>query len=250
MSFITPIKAVLATAPGTVVAAVRGSLKGVGRRNDGTKDTTAGPRAWSAQDLLLAGSDGSELLVTLWNKDAVAPEMVGRHVYLLSAVVKGRTVGLKTDTQDGKICLRVSAAAEMTFMEPGCVIPQPEAKPITGSGVQQEGASPVATVARPASVVPSSGILCASPSPAPLPAPGTAKAPPPPAKAPIGVPAGAAGAFGDRTAQIVDLVHLYDMCLSAAVAGVGRNMSDESGFLMSPEGAHCVAKAVFDQILK
>lgn len=240
MSTITPIKSVLATAPGTVLAGVRGVIKGVGQRNCGAKDTTAGPKAWSAQDIVLAGSDGAELLVTLWNKDAIAPESAGRHLYLLSAVVNGRTVGLKTDVQEGQPCLRVSAAAEMTFIEPGSAIPQPAPKP------DYAGEQPKATAT--ATKSPDVAATAAEESPAPSSPPtgtGTA-APPPVAHAPRHEPA---ADVVERAQQIMPLVRLYDECLTAVVMNVGKNLSDESGFLMAPEGTHFVAGKVFDQIL-
>ena len=239
---IVPIKTVLGTAPGTVIAAVRGVITAVGQRNTGTTQTTAGPEPWSAQDITLQGSDGSNLLVTLWHKDEIKPEAVGKHLYLISAVVNGRTVGLKTDTQNGTPCLRVSKKAEMTFMEPGSAIAQPEPKPISGpasspvAGDASGEQPPACRAGTIPGVALAGGLLHA------------AESAPSPVAAPVPQQAPAAGVGTE--AKVDELVSLYDLCLTRVILNVGKGISDNSGFLMSPEGTHASAKAVFDQILQ
>lgn len=153
---VSTIRQLLESEPGPVEA-VAGTVSAVYDRIVGGE----GKKAWSIQNLMLAGEDGSKIKVKLWRRPEFDKQKcVGHKLYIVASSGKRASgpVGLKTelDTYKGetKLILTVQETCEVTFQAP--------------AGFPAQSSAPRQTVTPPA--VP--------PRPAPAPEPMTSDEPP------------------------------------------------------------------------
>lgn len=117
---VSTIRQLLESQPGPVEA-VAGTVSAVYERIVGGE----GKKAWSIQNLMLAGEDGSKIKVKLWRRPEFdRQKCVGHKLYIVAKPSSrgGGPVGLKTelDTYKGetKLILTVQESCEVTFQAP------------------------------------------------------------------------------------------------------------------------------------
>jgi hypothetical protein len=222
----TSISEILSMPGGAVLERVQGILKSLGHAaydnpgaattfHAGSTQTTAGPKSWSVQWLVLADV-GTEIAVQVANQNEIKPDKIGRSLYLLSHEIKGRRVGVKTDVENGKPILRVSASGELLWEEPGSMLTAPN---VTGG-------APVTTA-----------VVSRHSLPAAVPA----------------SPALSAGtgavAVGSEQARVDELVRLYDLCLVRTIAGAGNTIADNSGIVICQDAVMAATGEIFRAML-
>lgn len=238
----TPISTVLQSAPGTIIAGMKGIVKTVSERYVGTTPASPGQpgRNWSLQTVIVQ-DDSGEIAVQVANHDEVGQDKMGQNIYLLAhQKATGGLTGVKLDVEDGNKILRVSTSGELVWAEP--------ASQLAGGRTVAQPAVTDATSPRPVTALPpapistGAGPVTATQPKARLPIPDAAS------QQPTGFPKGDRAGWNPIIEVVGAYEELYWLCLSQVL---NNSVTDAAKMTYGMNPAHiCAATdAVFKAVL-